>query len=192
MTIPKIKEVAETLEWVKENIVLVNDQLFDKRTEEPVHTNINGSGYLTCHLNGIAFIYHRLVYFLYSGLWPEIVDHKDGNKLNNHPSNLRAANKAENNYNKRKAKTREFSSEYKGVSFHKSMKKWQATITFQGKFKHIGYFKTPEEAARYYDIYAQICFGEFAVINNHAETARILDEAKAYIIAQRKLEKALA
>ena len=58
--------------------------------------------------------------------------------------------------------------------------------------KHLGYFTKPEEAARAYDIYAVICFCEFAVINNHAETARILDLAKERMIEQRKLEKALS
>lgn len=192
MTIPKIKEVSDALQEAKKYLVLVNDQLIDKRTEEPVNTSISGFGYVQFNLNNFKFSYHRVVFYLYSGLWPETVDHIDGNKLNNHPSNLRAATKAENNRNKKKYINGNYTCSFKGVSYHKRYHKWQASITFQGITKHIGYFDTPEEAARYYDIYAQLCFGEFAVLNNHMETARILDEAKQIIINQRKLEKALA
>lgn len=41
-------------------------------------------------------------------------------------------------------------SEYKGVSFHKLRNKWTATITVNGKRKHIGYFRTDLEAHEAY------------------------------------------
>ena len=44
----------------------------------------------------------------------------------------------------------EFSSEYKGVSFHKASNKWRTQITINGKQKHIGFFKTELEAHQAY------------------------------------------
>ena len=39
-----------------------------------------------------------------------------------------------------------WTSEYKGVSFHKASNKWIARITINGKRKYLGLFKTEEEA----------------------------------------------
>ena len=46
------------------------------------------------------------------------------------------------------------SSGFVGVSWHKSTRKWQAKIQFDGKRRHLGYFLTKEEAARRYDEFA--------------------------------------
>jgi hypothetical protein len=43
------------------------------------------------------------------------------------------------------------SSNFKGVSWHKKDKKWQAQITIDGKCTHLGRFDLEEEAARKYD-----------------------------------------
>lgn len=39
-----------------------------------------------------------------------------------------------------------FSSKYKGISWHKRLKKWQATITVDGKNKYLGLFTDEEDA----------------------------------------------
>jgi hypothetical protein len=46
------------------------------------------------------------------------------------------------------------STAYVGVSWHKSTRKWQAKIQYDGKRRHLGYFGTKEEAARKYDEFA--------------------------------------
>ncbi len=43
-----------------------------------------------------------------------------------------------------------FTSEHKGVGFHKATNKWQARIIINGKQKHIGLFKTELEAHKAY------------------------------------------
>ena len=40
---------------------------------------------------------------------------------------------------------------YKGVSYHKSGKKYEAYIHYEGKKHHLGYFDTAEQAAEAYD-----------------------------------------
>ena len=47
-------------------------------------------------------------------------------------------------------KPKEFSSKYKGVSWHKSANKWTSQITINGKKKHLGLFEKEDEA---YEVY---------------------------------------
>jgi len=55
-------------------------------------------GYLTCKVNGRNKKVHRLVYEMEVGAIPEglTINHKDGNKLNNHSSNLEIMTFSEN------------------------------------------------------------------------------------------------
>lgn len=92
-----------------------------------------------------------------------VVDHIDGNTLNNLKSNLRFANKNENTRNR--IKRSKFSSIYKGVLWHKRDKRWQAALKINNKQYHLGYFKIEEDAARAYNEAAVKYFGEFAKLN---------------------------
>ena len=40
---------------------------------------------------------------------------------------------------------------YRGVSWHKNNKKWKASISFNNKVKHLGYFEDKEDAAKAYN-----------------------------------------
>ena len=91
-----------------------------------------------------------------------IVDHKNGDGLDNSRSNLRIATKAQNGQNKTKRKGT--SSQYKGVCLHKSGK-WVAAIVVNGKRVHLGCYAAEQEAARAYDAAATTHFGEFAFTN---------------------------
>lgn len=90
------------------------------------------------------------------------VDHKDGNGLNNRKSNLRICTVAQNIRNRRLVGG---SSRYKGVYFQKSINKWKADITFNGRRIYIGCFADEIDAAKAYDKNAKELFGEFAYLN---------------------------
>lgn len=92
----------------------------------------------------------------------KVVDHRDGNSLNNRRSNLRVCKISENLYN---CRGRNMTSKYKGVHWDKQHKKWVAAITDRGKYKFIGHFDRESEAARAYDRKAAELFGEFAYLN---------------------------
>lgn len=92
-----------------------------------------------------------------------LVDHKDGNKLNNQRQNLRIANSYENQHNQ--VKHCNNTSGYKGVSWNKSSNKWQVSIQINNKNKYIGVFENKIDAAKEYDKNAVLYFGEFANLN---------------------------
>jgi hypothetical protein len=90
------------------------------------------------------------------------VDHKDReNTLDNREANLRVtANQNQQNVGLRKDNT----SGFKGVTKHHN--KWRARIRVNWELLHLGYFKTPTEAAAVWNFAAKRLHGEFAVLND--------------------------
>ena len=100
------------------------------------------------------------------GLLPgELVDHINHNGLDNRRGNLRRCTKVQNAANSRKRAG--LSSSFKGVSWHKSLGYWNAYICRGKTKKHLGWFKSEEEAAAAYARAAKRRFGVFA----HTEAA---------------------
>lgn len=83
-----------------------------------------------------------------------VVDHINGNGLDNRKCNLRQATYKQNAQNS------------------KNKKKYIGTIKDRGKYKaryseyHLGIFETEEEAAKQYDIYVYLTLGKHAKTNN--------------------------
>ena len=92
---------------------------------------------------------------------PEIqVDHEDLDGLNNQRANLRLATDVQNQQNTGVSHNNR--SGFKGVSWKKSHRKWQAYIRVDGKNRFLGYFDDPEEAKRVRDQSAILYHGGFA------------------------------
>lgn len=77
-----------------------------------------------------------------------VINHKDGNKLNNNLNNLEIVTNRENITTLKKTK---HSSKYSGVTWHKRASKWQAYIQSSYKNKYLGLFKYEEQAKEAYD-----------------------------------------
>ena len=91
------------------------------------------------------------------------VDHIDFDGLNNLTSNLRLASPSGQAEHTRARVTNH--SGFKGVSWHKRIKKWQAQINYNRKVVFLGYYYDPKDAARAYDAKARELYGEFAYTN---------------------------
>lgn len=96
-----------------------------------------------------------------------MVDHKDGNGLNNKKYNLRECTNAQNQRNKQSTTG---SSKYKGV-YKKGRGGWTVEINTGGKkgILTITGFHTEEGAAKHYDKLALKYHGEFARLNFSGE-----------------------
>lgn len=106
---------------------------------------------------------HRLIYKAYVKDTDKVIDHIDGNQLNNSLENLRECTNAQNMLNSRSRKGS--TSSYKGVSFENQTKRWRAQIVLNGKHTSIGRFDDEINAAIAYDRKATQLFGKFARLN---------------------------
>jgi len=92
-----------------------------------------------------------------------VIDHIDGNTLNNQKSNLRFVTCSQNAQNQKTQGNK--ISKYKGVHVNKRDKLFFATIWVNGKSKYLGSRKDEIAVAKLYDEAALKYFGEFAYIN---------------------------
>lgn len=97
-----------------------------------------------------------------------VVDHINGDKLDNREENLRIATRSENNRNVKK--TWESSSRYKGVTYAAGAEKpWIAQIGYGKERIYLGAYYHEREAASIYNLAAKKLFGQFADVNDLSE-----------------------
>jgi hypothetical protein len=92
-----------------------------------------------------------------------VIDHRNGNRLDNRRCNLRFATTRQNQWNKRKTTWPKVTSRFKGV--YRKGHCWIASIKVNGSVLYIGGFDTEIAAAAAYDEVARLKFGEFACVN---------------------------
>ena len=93
----------------------------------------------------------------------QMVDHRNGNGLDNRKQNIRFCSGSQNNYN---CANYPHSSRYKGVSWKSARSRWYVGIRHRGKHVFIGSYDDEDEAGKAYDKKATELFGEFARLNN--------------------------
>lgn len=93
------------------------------------------------------------------------VDHKDGDPLNNHRSNLRICTNSQNQANRGVPTSFKHPRKFKGVYWRPKKKAYVAEITCRGIRHYLGLFRSDLEAARAYNEKALQLFGEFALLN---------------------------
>ena len=94
----------------------------------------------------------------------ELIDHQNGDGLDERIANLRPATHSQNACNSRRDKTKTLS-KYRGVSYSKRKMKWFAAIRDNRKKVWLGYFDNETDAAKAYDRAAKKYQGEFARLN---------------------------
>ena len=97
--------------------------------------------------------------YLHNLITGGMIDHRDGDGLNNKRLNLRRCTQQQNNLNSRPKKGKK----YKGV--YRARRKFYVQITSAGKTKSLFGFETEEEAARAYDKLARELHGRWAWLN---------------------------
>lgn len=126
------------------------------------HTRGRRGGYLRVMIDSKIYLVHRVAWFLETGEPPPpIIDHADGDILNNRWINLRGATDSQNAANKRRVDSQNTSG-FKGVCFDKFTNRWIAQLRKDGRLHNLGRYDTPEEAHAAYVAGAARLHGEFA------------------------------
>lgn len=119
--------------------VLVDDEDYKILSKYSWHVHVAGTKtYARAWIEGRREYMHRLL------CDAELVDHINQNGLDNRKSNLRPATKSENAVNSKIRKDN--SSGFRGVTFNKKAKKFQAEVKRDGVRRYLGLFETAELA----------------------------------------------
>lgn len=132
----------------------------------PIAWHLDSYGYAACRVRlkcgqtWLVKMHNAIIYPDDLSIKPShqlVVDHINGDRVDNRSANLRVCTRGQNLCNR--GKTSLNTSGYKGVVFHQ--KKWKAQIGFQGRHRYIGVFDTQEEAHIAYCAKAKELHGEF-------------------------------
>lgn len=159
----------------------------DKEKIEPFKWCCSSKGYaVRTGKNKESLSVHRVVMNAKPG---QIIDHINGNPLDNRKSNLRFVSSQQNSFNTKKSITN--SSGFKGVSWHKNHKLWQACVYFGNTSKFLGNYLTKEEAALAYNLYVKETRGEYANLNIVPNENDIIESVKQNMLTLGKGQKGI-
>lgn len=96
---------------------------------------------------------HRVILNLNDNL---LVDHIDGNGLNNQKSNLRIVTMRQNQQNQHRISRYSI---YPGTTWSKQIGRWVSHIEIDGKTRHLGSFSNELDAATTYRVACVVLFG---------------------------------
>ncbi len=122
---------------------------------------LHHTGYLYIGINKKYYGAHRLAWLYVYGSFPnDMIDHINGNSIDNKIDNLRLSTNTQNQYNQKISKNN--TSGIKGVCWHKVAQKWSARIRFNGKRIYLGLFENLELAELVINEARNKYHGEFA------------------------------
>ena len=156
-----------------EKVIISSEDLetFNKYKWKVKRTKTNNYLVASIRKDGLtrSMLYHQLLLDSYGKGTSTVIDHIDGNGLNNCRENLRAVSGSQNNMNRRKLpdNIKKCTSRYKGVCKKSRCKdgKWEAHIKINRKQIYLGRFNSEILAAEAYNKAASQYFGEFALLN---------------------------
>ena len=146
-------------------VALVDDEDYNELSKFKWHAHLcSGHWYAVRRAreshNLKTILMHRSIMNAPTGL---MVDHKNGDGLDNQRSNMRLATNSQNAANSKKVgNTRSI---YRGVTRIGKQVFWTASIKVNGDSMYLGRFQYERDAALAYDEKAFEVFGEFARLN---------------------------
>lgn len=143
--------------FVYDNGALRNRVARRRAREGELVGTLDADGYLVARVEGRVYKVHRLVYAMFHGICPALLDHINGNKTDNRIENLRPATATQNGYNRKKNHN---STSFKGVSYMHG--KWVAQCQVAGKRHYLGLFCSPEAANAALIEFRRNAHGEYA------------------------------
>lgn len=136
---------------------IVDDEDYELVAQFKWHTMANSNSHHVYAATKLRM--HRLIVKPPPGY---MVDHINGDTLDNRRCNLRICTNAQNQQN---TQSRGGTSQYKGVSFQVKSGKWMAAFQFDGVRYYCGAWDTEEDAAKAVDKKRSEVCGDFASKN---------------------------
>lgn len=134
-------------------------KMWNKRYAGKPAGSPTGKGYIRIAIYKKYYFAHRLVWLYHHGVFPEMIDHKNGKKADNRISNLRAVICSQNLWNARRyphTKTN-----IKGV-YERKKGVYEAHVCANGKRTYLGRFTSKKAAARAVRAARELLHGEYA------------------------------
>jgi len=114
-----------------------------------------GNGYYAVRNSSVKHGKRKLIYMHHCvagfPLRGKVIDHKNGNTLDNRASNLQIVSHRENI--SKSVRKKKKTSKYVGVRWDKNAMKWRSQIKINGKLKHIGLFADEDTAGIAYEVH---------------------------------------
>ena len=158
--------MAKEIKLTQGKVAIVDDEDFEYLNQwKWCANNKNGKFYVVRNITASknkqnSIFMHRFIMKPNKGM---VIDHLDGNPLNNQKKNLRICTHSENMRNRNLYVNN--TSGFKGVYWHKTTKKWMSYIRINKKSLYLGIYTCPIDAAKAYNDAALKYHGEFAHIN---------------------------
>jgi hypothetical protein len=138
------KEILNFLFDYKDGELYWKFSLSSKSPKGTIAGYVKNDQYRRIGLNKNLYLAHRLIFMMHYGYLPDVVDHIDGNRLNNRIENLRPATQSQNSHNQKLSIKN--TSGYKNVTWNARKRKWLVHLRVINKDIHIGYYKDIELA----------------------------------------------
>lgn len=135
-----------TIEALKQRLIYIAEtgefiwRVGKRKVQAGDRAGCYSNGYIRIGLLGKVYPAHRLAWFYTYGVWPEIIDHIDGQPANNVLSNLRDVTITIN------AQNRAGWGKYPKGVYKDRTGRFRAMLFFHGKHISLGTFDTIEEA----------------------------------------------
>ena len=161
-----LTQMAKEIILTQGKVAIVDDEDFDYLNQFKWYAHKMNNNFYTQRSNRINKKYagtlyiHRIIMNASKG---SVVDHINGNTLDNRKCNLRICTHGQNIRNQKININN--TSGFKGVCYRKDKNKWRVVLQLNSKKIHIGYYLNIIDAAKAYNEAAIKYHGEFANLN---------------------------
>ena len=145
-TLPPTEVLRDAFDYNADTGLLTAKKRLAQRVPKgAVVGSLSQEGYLKVNFEGKSYPVHRIIWKIFYGVDPNIIDHINHIKTDNRIENLRSVSYSKNNLNRKAVK---------GYTQIRS-----GTFRVNVKGKDVGYFKTEEEAHSAYKQHREFLLG---------------------------------